>query len=248
MMNKMKDVAKHLVSFSPYRVVHKNDVNRFSAFSETFINLRAFGYEPKTVIDCGANVGSFALETQRYFPAAKFNLVEPQAACHDRLRELEKQGPFRLFPFALGNSEDAAAGTISMTYTEEPSTGAHVCLPDLDVPKVDVPTRTLDELFSDITLLDRTLLKLDIQGYELHALSGGYNLLKSVEVVIIEVSFFIQSFEPMAADVVVFMRDHGLVLYDIVAMSGRGRDNRARQGDFLFVRADSQLCADSAWA
>ena len=33
----------------------------------------------------------------------------------------------------------------------------------------------------------------------------------------------------------------------LISLAARRRDNRAHQGDFLFVRCDSPLMADTAW-
>ena len=93
----------------------------------------------------------------------------------------------------------------------------------------------------------RALLKLDLQGHELDALKGGTKLLGSIEVVMTEVSFYVQSRIPTAAEIIAFMSSLGFVLYDIASLSGRRRDNRLREGDLVFVRQDSQLLGDCRW-
>ena len=47
--------------------------------------------------------------------------------------------------------------------------------------------------------------------------------------------------------IVHFLHERGFALYDIAALTARRRDNRAHQGDFVFVRRDSSLMADTAW-
>jgi FkbM family methyltransferase len=82
---------------------------------------------------------------------------------------------------------------IGLSASDEPSTGAHV---SSVVGAVPVTAVTLDSLFGSITPDDRTLIKLDLQGYELNALRGGTALLRSAEAILAEVSFFAQAYEP----------------------------------------------------
>ena len=113
---------------------------------------------------------------------------------------------------------------------------------------VSIPARTLDGLFADvISRNSRVLLKLDLQGYELHALRGATNVLPHIEAVLTEVSFFAQAYEPSIAELLAFLNDAGFELYDVAALAGRTRDNRLRQGDFVFVRKGSELLKDCHW-
>ena len=52
----------------------------------------------------------------------------------------------------------------------------------------------------------------------------------------------------VATGLVAFMAAANFILYDIGSLAARARDNRLRQGDFVFVREDSDLLTDSAWA
>ena len=109
--------------------------------------------------------------------------------------------------------------------------------------------RTLDALFGHtLTPAHRPLLKMDLQGYELEALHGGVTVLRSVEVILAEVSFYSRAHAARLLEMMVFLDAQGFALHDIAALAGRARDNRLRQGDFLFVRRDSPLAADERWA
>ena len=136
-------------------------------------------------------------------------------------------------------------GRIDVTATAEPSTGVHVASGGENA--VSVAAETLDALFGSVNRDDRALLKLDLQGYELHALKGGTAFLRSAEAILTEVSFYAQAYESRIAALVSFLSDNGFELYDIASLGGRARDNRPRQGDFVFVRAGSQLVDDTGW-
>ena len=238
----VKRLIKLLMEQTPYRIVRDKGENRFQAIETCLRAMKVRGFAPRVVVDGGAHVGSFSTAAQSIFPAAIFHLIEPQPACNEALRQLcaEKRG-FVFHECALAEKQ----GHIPFTRTLEPSTGAHITSNNENA--IRVVAATLDELFSTTTEDDRPLLKLDLQGYELHALRGGTTFLRSVEVILTEVSFFAQAYEPPIAVLVSFLNDCGFQLYDIASLSGRSRDNRLKQGDFVFARVGSQLIQDGRW-
>ena len=73
-------------------------------------------------------------------------------------------------------------------------------------------------------------------------------MLKHVEVVLVEAPFFGDAGQPMIADIIGFFHRNGFDLFEIASLSGRPRDNRLREGDFLFVRQGSPILADTHWS
>jgi len=242
MDNKVKHLIKLLMAQTPYRIVRDKGANRFQAIETCLRAMKARGFAPGVVIDGGAHVGAFSIAAEAIFPQAFFHLVEPQPACSGPLQRLcVKRKKFVFHECALAEKQ----GHIDLTWTCQPNTGAHITVNDES--GTSVVAATLDALFYSVTQDDRPLLKLDLQGYELHALRGGLTFLRSVEAILTEVSFFAQAHEPSIATLVSFLNDCGFQLYDIAALSGRSRDNRLVQGDFVFVRAGSQLLRDGRW-
>jgi len=234
----IKGAVKAIMARTPWRIVHA-PLNRFDAFDDTLTHLRALGFAPDLVIDGGAHVGDFARLAARHFPDARFHLIEPQPACQPALAAL---GPsFTIHAVALGTAADAAAG-LRLASAETLNTGAHIA-----EAGQAVACATLDQLFASKGARN-ALLKLDLQGFELRALQGGEVLLAGVEVILTEVSFFAQAYEPPILALMSFLETHGFELFDIAALSGRTRDQRLRQADFVFVRRGSSLAADTRWA
>jgi FkbM family methyltransferase len=239
----VKQIIKAIIAQTPYRVVRNRDQNRFQAIDFSLRNMKHRGFCPRIVIDGGAHLGSFSMAAKQVFPDATFHLVEPQPACHDTLRVLCEKESFVLHECALADR----VGKIGLSVTTEPCTGAHI-VPNSDDETTTVSMCTLDALFKRrISAHDRTMLKLDLQGYELHALRGGSMVLHSIEVILTEISFFAQAYEPRIVDLMNFLDSSGFQFYDIAAISGRRRDNRAHQGDFVFARKGSQLLEDTRW-
>jgi FkbM family methyltransferase len=217
---------------------------------EALMMLRQRGYAPRVVIDAGANMGQWTEVASRVFGSARFEMIEPQPACHPALRAVAARRPnARLHPVALSQPGRTSVAMTGMA--DHGSTGAWVVEPDDPRTEDSFPAVTLDELFGrDVVRDDRALLKLDIEGHELAALSGAKHLLANVEVVVTETQFFPidDNGLPCAADVVSYLTDQGFCLYDVATLNGRGRDMRLVQGDLIFARKDSPLCLDTKWS
>jgi FkbM family methyltransferase len=240
----LKHLAKAALKRTPYRVCRTYGINRFQGIDAALANLSQRGFEPDRVIDGGAHTGDFARLTANIFPRAQYDLIEPQSACMAELHKLAKARGWIVHEAALGSGDVAS---LAFTHTCAPSTGAHVKEKPGD-GTVPVRVATLNELFlHKISESDRVLLKLDLQGYELEALRGADKILPRIEVILAEVSFYAQAYEPTILELTTFLGSFGFQLYDIAALAGRRRDNRCHQGDFIFARAGSDLLADTAW-
>ena len=245
----MKALIKTMIALTPYRIVRDTGVNRFQAIHTCLKLLRTFGYQPRAIIDGGAHLGHFALQAKAIFPEAIIHMVEPQPACRKELEALSFTHKFLFHPYALATEAEARQGNLLLAIDDVATTGAHISVNSTEATAVPVATSTLDQLFGrHIGPNDRAFLKLDLQGYELAALSGGEAILKSIEVVLTEVSFFGQAYEPSIAELISFFDHKKFDLFDIAALSGRTRDNRLKQGDFIFVRRGSPLLADARWS
>jgi FkbM family methyltransferase len=239
----IRDAIKWLVSLTPYRVT-KNRTNRFDSMEEFLHHLPKMGYQPRVIVDGGAHLGWFSLHARRAFPQAEIHMVEPQPACAAALKALAARPGFNLHTVAL----TAERKTVKMTCNDGPDTGAYVAAGDDRRANTEVQGETLDNLFlSRIADGDRAFLKLDLQGHEISALKGGSSLLPRLELVLTEFSFFTQLNESTVPEIVRFFDNAGFELFDIVSISQRNRDGRAKHGDLVFVRKGSPLWSDRGW-
>lgn len=240
----IKKPIKKLMALTPYRISRHRE-NRFDATHSCLWYFRQLGYQPGLIIDGGAYLGTFADAGQRAFPAAEIHVVEPQPAARAPLEAMVRQRGWTFHACALSDR----VGSVRLVCEATPNTGARVT--GAEEKAMDVPASTVDVLFaSRLRLLPdhRALLKLDLQGHELRALRGAVASLPLIELVLVEVSFFRQGPEPSIPELVNFFDEQGFDLFDVVGLSGRARDGRLRQGDFVFVRRGSDLSLDTAWA
>lgn len=234
-------LAKRLMALTPYRVSRRRE-NRFDATQGCLPHLRELGYAPRLIIDGGAHLGSFAEAAHATFPEAEIHLIEPQPACRAPLEALARQRGWIFHACALSDH----TGTVRMACDVKPNTGAYVTA--AGEATVDVPAATIDSLLdARLTFEHHALLKLDLQGHELRALRGAAASLPKIDVALVEVSFFQQG-APTIPEIVSFFDEKGFDLFDIVGLAGRTRDDRLRQGDFVFARRGRILAADTAWA
>lgn len=89
-------------------------------------------------------------------------------------------------------------------------------------------------------VLRRTLLKIDVQGYEWEVLTGAAGTLPSVAAVQVELSLVpLYSGQRLMADIVDRLTDAGLELWSLEPGFRDPRDGRMLQCDGVFVRAAS---------
>lgn len=227
-----------------YRIA-RIPANRFDAMSDMLQCLRRFGYEPRIVIDGGANVGQWTRLACSIFPEATFYLIEPQAACRPRLEETATHlRSCRIHAVAL---TEPGVKTVQMIGADG-TTGAWIS--DKATPdSIEVAAVTLDDIIA-VEPGDRALLKLDLENHELAALRGAFHLLQQVEVVITEVSFYRPSASdggPLFGDILTFLRDCGFDLHDFASLASPIGNGRLRTGDAVFLRRTSPLAQKRYW-
>lgn len=197
------------------------------------------GYSPKAVLDIGANSGDWSSDFSRYFPSARFFLIE---ATEMHRPALEKHG----FPFEIALVGDTPK---KVKFYTNANTG-NTMFRQYNVVSTDTSKyeeremRTIDEIISSRQAGTFDFLKIDIQGAELIALQGASEVLKHVEVLTIEAS--VLNYNVGGAtfhDIHTFLHQSGFALYDIFDMmrNNKGDPGFLVQMDLLFVRTTSNL-------
>ena len=204
-------------------------------------NLKRAGFTPGGAIDGGAYRGDWSQEFWAVWPEVPVLLVEPQPDCARGLATVaarvpgsevvqvalsDRPGQVR---FRLGESNSAIAGEADGS------------------PSITVETDTLDRLLARRPGFSPNLLKLDLQGFELHALRGATSVMDRFEVVVMEVSILRIGEVPILHEVIEFMEAAGTRLYDVIPQYYRPLDGALWQVDAFFVRRESPLLASREW-
>jgi FkbM family methyltransferase len=194
----------------------------------------------KTIIDVGANVGQYAYATFTFYPDAIIHSFEPVPETFAQLKlNTHKIEKIKVYSCALGDSE----GTIDFFQNEhshassalEVSIEQKEALPETkNYKKIQVPVHKLDDFDFGVSLEKPILLKMDVQGFEMQVLQGGNNFLKSVEYILLEMSF-VQMYknEPLFDEMHQYIKEKGFVLVGPVGSLPSG-NQQIMQMDMLY--------------
>lgn len=149
--------------------------------------LRNFGktLNCQTYIDIGAHKGNVARVVADYFQRCM--LVEPLPSNFESLSGLVKMGKLKnceIFPFAL--DEKMSSGPVSL-YISNENDGDNSIYPRADLTEGPMTyTTTLDFLIEKSQSKPPFLIKIDVQGNELHVFKGGASTLQRECVIVSE--------------------------------------------------------------
>lgn len=198
--------------------------------------------EAKWILDVGANDGGVAIQALKSYPDCKVICFEPVEKTFQALKERLAPYKERVFLYHQALSDRNGSGEINVTNyyganSIEPQSPFHkffnpgireegkerITLARLDDAAETFPTRSVD------------ILKIDVEGHELHVLKGGERFLRScVDTIIIEIALMRdQSWEHQAVvDIFSLMRDMGFVLINVIDL------NYADGSDLMLVQMD----------
>jgi len=218
--------------------------NRNQPADDPFLHqqLLTAGTAVRTVFDVGANRGQTAHKYRALFPAATVFSFEPFPESFAALRDAFAADP-QVKPFQLALSDEAGTKTFHtsadsvMNSLLPLSPDAGLLTGSRQAGAVDVQADTLDAFCREHGVADIDVLKLDVQGGELHVLRGGAGLLRErrVRLVFAEVNFNeLYAGQAFFHDVAGYLYGVGYTLYGLyqIAYSPRGPIGWA---DALFV-------------
>lgn len=148
----------------------------------------------KTIIDVGANKGQFTVAASNFYPEAMIYSFEPLKSVYEILKKNVAGRNCKCFNFAVGDS----SGEIEF-YENQYSLASSVkkitkkqneLFPETNkTEKIIVPLNTLNEIIPSLHLVNKILLKLDVQGYEKEVINGALHCLDRISYLLIEMSF-----------------------------------------------------------
>ena len=213
----------------------------------TLEHAKELGFNPHTVIDVGVARGTF--ELYETFPDARHLLIEPLEENRPYLEKIVNGLKNAEYVIAAATKE---AGTVTFNvHPDFDGSSLYLESEDSDVNGVPrtVPAITLDDLGEEHNVHGPILIKIDVQGAELDVLDGAIQLLHAAEYIILEASlfkFFVHG--PELYDAMVFMKERGFVLYDMLGYSYRLSDGAMSQVDLVFVRENGMFRKNHSYA
>jgi FkbM family methyltransferase len=190
-------------------------------------------FNPKTILDIGANIGQFYHESKNIFSDSNYFLIEGNKFCEPVLKDLNVEYFIGLFSnekkrvsYYVRKSEPRCTG--NSIYREKTN-----FFNDNDIEIFYEETFTLDMFFKD-RFFD--LIKIDVQGSELDILKGGINLCKHAKGIILEMS--VEEFNlnaPLYNIVLEYMESINFTKKDILNKIYHPEHHYHIQDDVLFI-------------
>ena len=190
-----------------------------------------------TLIDIGANKGQFSKLVQILNPDCNVYSFEPVSRALSSFKNFCHNENFHSFNHAVGSKSDEKNIIVSRSHDN-----SSFLAPTLEQDKLSggksrfkylekSTIRMLDD--SNINISGNSLLKIDVQGYELEVLMGAQKTLKSIKYLIIEVSRHrLYEGQSIEDEIIAFLEERKFTkLY-------RYNDNPNSQSDILFINSD----------
>jgi FkbM family methyltransferase len=194
------------------------------------------------IIDVGANRGQFALIARKVFPHAKIISFEPLEEPAQIFKRVFGSDPnVTLYTCAIGREKTTA--TIHVTKDDDSSS----LLPVTPLQSgmfpgaVEKETRQvtvlpLSQALGDTVIPDASLLKIDVQGFELEVLQGCEDILRKFSHVYVECSFIeLYAGQALAHEVISYLGPFGFALSGVYNLS-YDKNGLAIQADCLFTQ------------
>ena len=202
--------------------------------------IRDLGQCPRTVFDVGVATGTRGLYD--VFPDVRYALIDPLDEAAPFMRALVEKHPGSV---AVHGAAGREAGTAEFVVNAALSGSSFLLSPTAGEVRT-VPVVTIDGVVKEHGLEPPYVIKLDVQGYELEALAGAQETLKSAIAVIAETSLWADRKGqglPTTHSLMTWLGERGFVLYDIANLARRQRDGAIVEMDLVFCPAASPLRA-----
>lgn len=211
-------------------------------------NLKKNGLNATQIVDIGAYKGEWTEELLKIYPNASYLMVEgnPERQV-DLAAFVAKHKPADIkFEIALLGSTAGEQKAFHIMDTASSVLDEYV---NPEAVTIQLTSHTVDQVARKHNFDAVSLVKLDVQGYELEVLKGGAQILQTAEAVLMEVSLLdIHKDVPLLREVLNFMYEYGFVAYDICSVAARRPKDRALwQTDVLFVKENSKYRSDKSY-
>lgn len=195
-------------------------------------SLKKKGYTFSTVIDVGASDGRWSESAMKYFPNAKYLLIEAQEVHRQPLTEFQtKHSNVR---FVLS----AAAERAGQIYFDasDPFGGQAAAIPSAS-HALSVQATTLDDEVARGGYSGPYLIKFDTHGYESSILRGAEKVLQHTDVIIMECyNFKIADESLMFYEMCAYLNELGFRCVDLADPMHRPYDGNFWQIDLVFSK------------
>lgn len=201
------------------------------------------GKDPETVFDIGANSGRYTATAAYIFPRAKIYSFEPLRECYEEI--LKFQEKFKNI-IAVNSAISEIDGKISFYKNDFSPASSYKKTLDRNKDEfpwtdkeviIEVNSQKMDSFLKNKQIAGPIFMKIDVQGSELDVLKSASQCLKSVDVVMLEVSVA-NLYEGMSTfdDVYQYLKKNGFKFVDICDKEFSLVDKKILFFDAIFIK------------
>lgn len=231
-----------------FRVTHWSKFPKADLVS-SLMNLSARGFEPKHIVDVGANRGKWSRKASWVFPNSKFTLLEPQIEMQAQLDRFCNEVPnaqwlnvgagSKMGELPLTLHPDTVSTTFNMSLEEAQAAGLQQRV---------VPVVTLDHIVAEVIHTVPELVKIDAEGFEQEIIRGASTLVGKTELFLLEAHFFGGDDNPCSvSELITMMADLGYTPYDFTGFHKRPHDGALGLCEIAFARKQGTLRKFVGW-
>lgn len=204
--------------------------------------LKDFNFQPKHIVDIGANHGTWTREALQHFPNAYYTLLEPQSWLKDSMLDLlEKNNKIHFHPVGAGEKQGSFNFTIvdrddscSFRYTKEEAEKA-------GFKQIEIPVVTLNDLLANSELPVPDIIKIDAEGLDIEVLKGASNYLGKTEVFMVEAGVVNKQFSNSFLKLINFMDENNYRLFEITDLNRPFSPSVLWLVELVFVKKNGYL-------
>ena len=194
----------------------------------------------KTIIDIGSNKGQFSILAKSYFPKSKIYSFEPQKEYLNIQKKILSKKNIKYFNFGLGSKKDRK--NFYITNREDSSSFLKPSNTEINKYKIKkikkIHLNKSDNVLNLNQIKRPSMIKLDVQGFELEALKGSIKILKKIDFIITEISFKkIYTNQVSQKKIINFLKKNNFKKKKITNVTKS--NSKLFQADFLFEKVNN---------
>ena len=204
---------------------------------QRFAWLQQHWYNPRVILDIGANTGEWTHSILRIFPNARVKLFEANPNCAADLRQ--RFSECEIFIGLLGNENKPDVLFYIDPYNPK-GTGCSIMKELTTQYKYATPVMLQMHSLDDLVADRAEIIKIDVQGAEKLVLEGGLKTLQRADFVLMELNVLqYNEGAPMLAEMVAYMEEKGFQVFDCV--EHHQHMGYCIQLDFIFINKRSKV-------
>lgn len=196
------------------------------------------------IIDIGANRGQFALVARRCFPEARIISFEPLTGPTQYFNSIfSSDKNTKLIKSAIGRKREKRK--IHISNRDDSSSLLPISNKQIDtfpgtetIESIEIDVHPLTDYFKKSDIQMNSLLKIDVQGFELEVLNGCSQLIDLFDSIYCECSFIeLYSGQPLAKDIINWLNNRNFHLRGVYN-TYYDKNGTSVQADFYFGKTN----------